>query len=69
MEDNSPAALSIRFAITSADIYRGRRGRPRMNLLSTIQNDLKEHDIALKTVGDLDAVKMLITNMTNGMNI
>ena len=59
MDDNSPAALSIRFAITSADIYRGRRGRPRMNLLSTIQNDLKEHDIALKTVGDLDAVKML----------
>ena len=59
MDDNCPAVISIRFAITSADIYRGRRGRPRTNLLSTIQSDLRGHDINLKTVADLEKVKQL----------
>lgn len=59
MEDNCPPVLAIRFAITAAEQYRGRRGRPRMNLFSTIQADLNEHNISLKTVVDLENLKEL----------
>ena len=43
----------MEFAITTSDHIRGRRGRPRINLFSTIVNDLKEHKLNLKFVDDL----------------
>ena len=48
MDDNCPPVLAIIFAITSAEQHRGRRGRPRINLFSTIEVDLKEHNLSLK---------------------
>ena len=62
MDDHCPAVLAIRFAITSAEQYRGRRGRPRINLFGTIQSDLKEHGINLKTVADLNVICELARN-------
>ena len=62
MDDNCPPVLAIRFAITSAEQHRGRRGRPRINLFSTIEVDLKEHNLSLKTVADLDNIKQLAMN-------
>ena len=62
MDDHCPAVLAIRFAITSAEQYRGRRGRPRINLFGTIQSDLKEHGINLKTVADLNVLCELARN-------
>ena len=53
MDDNCPASLALRYAIDSSTSLRGRRGRPRTNLLSYIQADLKEHNIKLNGVDDL----------------
>ena len=41
--DDSPAYLSILFAIINAETdinFRGRRGRPSLNLLNMIRNDI-----------------------------
>ena len=56
-DDNTPASLALRYAISSLDHFRGRVGRPRSNLLNTIQNDLKEHCIVLNTLEDLENLK------------
>ena len=56
-DDNTPASLALRFAISSVEHLRGRVGRPRSNLLNTIQNDLKEHSIELKNIDDLENLK------------
>ena len=47
MDNNCPPVLALRFALTSGDLYNGRRGRPRCNLHSTIQDDLKEHHLMM----------------------
>ena len=57
MDDNAPPILSMRFAIDGAEQYKGRLGRPRTNLLGTIRDDLKEHNIGLKTVDDFDYLR------------
>ena len=57
MDDNSPASLALRYAIESSDSLRGRRGRPRTNLFSYIQADLKEHNIKLASIDDLFHLK------------
>ena len=62
MDDNCPPVLAIRFAVTSAEQYRGRRGRPRINLFGTIQKDLEEHNISLKTIADLNSLRQLAVN-------
>jgi len=62
MDDDAPPVLSMRFAITAAEQYKGRRGRPRTNLLGTIQDDLKQHNISLKTVDDLNYLRQLASN-------
>ena len=62
MDDNCPAVLSLRYAIASADLYKGRLGRPRINLFNTIQNDLKRHGIVLRTVTDFDEVRYIARN-------
>ena len=53
MDDNCPASLALRYAVSSSEYLRGRRGRPRSNLFSTLTNDLSEHSINLRTVADL----------------
>ena len=69
MDDNCAASLSLRYAVTSSEFLRGRRGRPRCNLFTTIVNDLKEHDLHLKTIHDLHKLKVLANdrNLWRGM--
>ena len=63
MEDNSPAALALRFAVNSSDMYKGCRGRPRINLFNTLQGELKDrHNIELKFNNDLDELKLLASD-------
>ena len=57
MDDNCPPVLALRFALTANTLYKGRRGRPRINLLNTIQADLKEHNIELKCINDFDNLR------------
>ena len=69
MDDNSPASLALRYAITSSDSFRGRRGRPRTNLLSIIQTDLEEHSINLRNEEHLLELKLLAYNRTQWRNM
>ena len=62
MDDNCAASLALRYAISSSEFLRGRRGRPRCNLFTTIVNDLREHDFNLKSVNDLNELKLLAYN-------
>ena len=55
--------LSLRYAITSSDMFTGRRGRPR------IQSDLKTLDIPFKNCDDLDFVKVLASNRSAWRNM
>lgn len=48
MDENTPASLSLQFALNNLDNLRGRRGKPKSNLLSQIQNDLKKRGIRLE---------------------
>ena len=61
-DDNCPARLALRYAISSSDHLKGRLGRPRTNLFSILRNDLKGHNIKLKNVDDLVDLKMLAYN-------
>ena len=62
MDDNCAASLALRYAISSSEFLRGRRGRPRCNLFTTIVNDLREHDFNLKSVNDFNELKLLAYN-------
>ena len=57
MDDSNPAIQSVKYAITSSQFLKGRLGRPRINLFNTIQGDLKDRGLALKTIDDLDVVR------------
>ena len=69
MEDNCPPVLALRFALTADGLYKGRRGRPRCNLLNTIQADLKEHNIKLKSVNDFDSLRLLAVDKLKWRNM
>ena len=53
---NCPPVLAQRFAVTSI------AGKPRITLLRTIQDDLKEFKIDLKSVEDLEMIRMIAIN-------
>ena len=69
MDDNCPPVLALRFAVTSDNLYKGRRGRPRINLLNTIQADLREHGIMLKSVNDFDILRLLALDKARWRNM
>ena len=50
MDENSPAYASLVFAIENYQKFKARRGRPRMNLLSTLQQDLKFYNLKLESI-------------------
>ena len=62
MDDNSPASLALRYAVTSSDFLKGRRGRPRSNLFSFLVKDLKEHSLQLRNCDDLLNIKILASD-------
>ena len=69
MDDNCPPVVALRFALTADSLYKGRVGRPRINLLNTIQADLKTHDISLKNVNDFDDVRGLALDKARWRNM
>jgi hypothetical protein len=62
MED-SPAYLSILFAINAETdaSFKGRRGRPSLNLLDMIRNDLKRKKISnsLRSLSDFEDLRAI----------
>ena len=69
MDDNCPAVLALRYAVASAEFLRGRRGRPRCNIFSTLVADLMDHDIPLKTIDDLESLRMIARDRANWKNM
>ena len=69
MDDNCPAALALRYAVSSAEYLRGRVGRPRSNLFSILVNDLNEHSICLKTVQDLSDLQLIASDRVKWRNM
>ena len=59
MDENTPAFLSLRYAIAAGDIYTGRLGRPRINLYNFVKEDLKSRNIPLETISDRSRWKNL----------
>ena len=75
--ENSPAALSLSFAVDGSSIYRGRRGRHRTNLLSVIRNDISRipvnrysdkpylhYKLTLKNKQDITVLRDIARNKT-----
>ena len=63
--ENSPAFLALHFAIEGANKYKGRIGRHRVNLLETLQKDLKERNLQLRNGKDLLQLRDIARNRTN----
>ena len=62
MDNNCPASAAFHYAVSTLNTLKGRRGRPRTNLFSTLVNDLKDHGIILKNLDDLHEVRCLAYN-------
>jgi len=63
--EDTPAALAFKFAVTTE--CKGRRGRPRKNLFTTIENDLLERNLISKksklaSLKDLNKIKILASD-------
>ena len=56
-DEMTPALVSLRFAISN-DLP-GRRGRPQCNLLTTLLKYLSDRNFILKTLSDLDTLRVL----------
>ena len=69
--ENSPAHLSLTFAINSGNIYPGRRGRPTLNLLDMIRRDLKSKNLQndLCDIHDFYRLKMLALDRKAWKNV
>ena len=61
--------MALRYAVTSNDLFKGRRGRPQTNLFSILVNDLDEHDINLKNLDDLHELRMLAYDRVKWRNM
>ena len=61
---DGPAYSSLKFAANTLDLP-GRRGRPQSNLFSLIQRDLDKHNLYLRNLDDLFALRNIAKNKAN----
>ena len=59
-DENSPAYASLEFAINNGGKLKPRRGRPKTNLLSILQSDLKHFGFKLGNSSDLQKIRDFI---------
>ena len=69
MDENIPASLALRYAVSTAKTMKGRVGRPRCNLFGFIVADLREHSIELKDVNDLNNLRDIAANRSAWRNM
>ena len=55
----TPAAVALKFSVTSSEEYVGRVGRPRNNLFNYIRDDLKKRVLTLTTLEDLNNLRTI----------
>ena len=60
-DENSPAYVSMLFAINADSFMIGRKGRPCMNLLNLVRKDLirKNLDNSLRSITDFETLRLL----------
>ena len=69
MDDNCPPVNAMKFALNSSGLYKGRRGRPRITLLNTIQGDLKRHGLELNSISDFYSLREVAMNKATWRNM
>ena len=62
---HTPAQLALKFAVTDATKYKGRRGRHRTNLLDIIRADLSKHQLKLQWEADLTFLQKLASEKSS----
>ena len=66
-QENSPASLALSFAVEGSKNYHGRVGRHRVNLLSTLKDDLKKIPVS-KLSNNIHLHKKLTLTSQNDIN-
>ena len=61
---NGPAYSSLMFAVSSQQMS-GRVGRPQSNLFSLIKRDLKDRNLLLDNINDLNYLRIFALNRAN----
>ena len=56
-DDNTPAYVSLVFAISNPLSSKGRQARPRLNLFNLLRDALKERKLEFNTMDDLLVVR------------
>ena len=64
-EENSPAYSSMIFAISNYNNLKSRKRRPRCNLLSLLQKDMKQRNLEFNTVNDIENLKVIVKEQHN----
>ena len=62
-DELTPASVSLKFALSN-DLS-CRRGRPQSNLLKIILKDLSDRKFVLKTLSDLETLRVLASDRTH----
>ena len=57
--EQTPASLSLQYAVEGAKIHKRRVGRPRLNLLNVIKEDLTARDLQLSNSDELKDLRAL----------
>ena len=60
--ENSPASLSLSFAVEGSCEYKSRRGRHQTNLFNVIKADLSDKGLSLQSIDDLHELRYLAKN-------
>ena len=61
-DENTPAQLTLHFAVNADATMKGRVGRHQNNLFRILKNDLKNRDILLNCTDDLEDLKVLASD-------
>ena len=57
MDRNSPAQRALQYAVEGAQMYSGRRGRHTTNLLDILKADMKQREMNLRNINDLELLR------------
>ena len=65
MPSHTPGQLALKFAVTDATKYKGRRGRHQTNLPDIIRADLSKHQLKLQWEADLKFLQKLASDKSS----
>ena len=57
MDRNAPAQRALQYAVEGAQMYSGRCGRRTTNLLDILKADMKQREMNLRNINDLELLQ------------